>query len=70
MRRHAFRLRARPTTAAHQRDPRLRCSRRRSAGGADETRQRNELILRHDRFVGSDEEGGFPANIATSEASH
>ena len=26
--------------------------------------------LRHDRFVGSDEDGGSPANIAASEARH
>ena len=31
---------------------------------------RTELILRHNRFVGSDEDGGSPANIAASEASH
>jgi hypothetical protein len=31
---------------------------------------RTELILRHKRFVGSDEDGGSPANIAASEASH
>jgi hypothetical protein len=29
-----------------------------------------ELILRHGRFVGFDEDGGFPANIAASGASH
>jgi hypothetical protein len=31
---------------------------------------RTELIFRHSRFVGSDEGGGSPANIAASEASH
>ena len=51
------------------RDPRPRCLRRRSAGGADET-PRTELILRQRRFVGFDEDGGFPANIAASGASH
>jgi hypothetical protein len=29
-----------------------------------------ELILRQDCFVGSDEDGGFLANIAASGASH
>jgi hypothetical protein len=28
---------------------------------------RTELILRHDRFVGSDDDGGYAANIAASE---
>jgi hypothetical protein len=31
---------------------------------------RTELILRHNRFVGADEDGGSPANIAASAASH
>jgi hypothetical protein len=31
---------------------------------------RKELIPRHDRFVGSDEDGGSPANIAASGVSH
>jgi hypothetical protein len=31
---------------------------------------RTELILEHSRFVGFDEDGGFPANIAASGASH
>jgi hypothetical protein len=34
------------------------------------THQDAELILRHNRFVGADEDGGFPANIAASAASH
>jgi F420-dependent oxidoreductase-like protein len=33
-------------------------------------RAETELVLRHNRFVGSDEDGGFSANIAASEASH
>jgi hypothetical protein len=41
-----------------RRDPRLRCSRRRSAGEANETRREEGWILRHNRFVGSDEDGG------------
>jgi hypothetical protein len=31
---------------------------------------RLELIPGQDRFVGFDEDGGFPANIAASGASH
>jgi hypothetical protein len=31
---------------------------------------RTELLLRHPGLVGSDEDGGSPANIAASEASH
>src|SRR3954471_17184478 len=43
----------------------------RAAGLQEERRNasRTELILRRDRFVGSDEDGGFPANIAASGAS-
>jgi hypothetical protein len=33
-------------------------------------RLENGAILRHNRFVGSDEDGGSPANIAASGASH
>jgi hypothetical protein len=33
-------------------------------------RWRTEMTLRHSRFVGSDEDGGSPANIAASGASH
>jgi hypothetical protein len=33
-------------------------------------RMRTELIRRHGRFVGFDEDGGSPANIAASGASH
>ena len=29
-----------------------------------------ERIVRQNRFVGADEDGGFPANIAASGASH
>jgi len=46
-----------------------RCSRRRSAGEADETCQEQSRFSRNNRFVGSDEDGGYPANIAASEAS-
>jgi hypothetical protein len=49
--------------------PRPRCSRRRSAGGADETPHEERSDFRHSRFVGSDEDGGSSANIAASEAS-
>jgi len=52
------------------RDPRPRRSRRRSAGEADETASVVELAERQDRFVGFDEEGDSPANIAASGASH
>jgi hypothetical protein len=52
-----------------RRDPRPRCSRRRSAGGADEMPPRTGLIFLHVGFVGSDEDGGYPANIAASGAS-
>ncbi len=45
-----------------------RCSRRRSAGEADETCQEQSRFSRNNRFVGSDEDGGYPANIAASEA--
>ena len=31
---------------------------------------RTELVRRHSRFVGFDEDGGSPANIAASGASH
>jgi hypothetical protein len=38
---------------------------------AEPTKQsRTELILRHSRFVGFAEDGGSPANIAASGASH
>jgi len=36
----------------------------------DETHQDAELILGASRFVGADEDGGSPANIAASTASH
>jgi hypothetical protein len=52
--------------AATQRDPGLRCSHRRSAEGADETRQEQSSFV-NGRFVGSDEDGGFPVNIAASD---
>ena len=39
-----FRPRATTKEAAIKRDPRRRCSSRRFAGGADETRRRSELI--------------------------
>ena len=31
---------------------------------------RTELILYDNRFIGFDEDGGYPANIAASVASH
>ena len=46
-----------------------RCSRRRSAGEADETCQEQSRFSRNNRFLGSDEDGGYPANIAASGAS-
>jgi hypothetical protein len=50
-------IRARDVRAADlQSKPRKRCGTR--------------AVLRHSRFVGSDEDGGFPANIAASAASH
>ena len=48
---------------------RARCSRRRSAGEADETCQEQSRFSRNNRFVGFDEDGGYPANIAASGAS-
>jgi hypothetical protein len=33
-------------------------------------RIRTEVAVRHSRFVGFDEDGGLPANIAASRASH
>jgi hypothetical protein len=63
-----FVLERRRSRRAPRRDPRPRCSRRRSAEGADETIG-TELIRRHSGFVGSDEDGGSPANIAASGAS-
>ena len=44
------------------------CSRRRSAGEVDESESKTELILRHARFVGFDEDGGSPANIASERS--
>jgi hypothetical protein len=67
------RLRAsRRGTQQHQGGIRARCSRRRrSAEGADETTHRERSWpLRNRRFVGSDEDGGYLANIAASGASH
>ena len=55
---HAFRPRVRTKSVAAKRDPRPRCSRRRSAGGDGGT----TLF----RSVSSDEDGGDPANIAAS----
>ena len=59
----------RQSRRAARRDPRPRCSRRRSAGGADE-RAEKELVHPTHRFVGSDEDGGSSANIAASGASN
>jgi hypothetical protein len=64
-----YRLRATTKSASCKARSAPRCSRRRSAGGADETAEK-EPVLQCSRFVGSDEDGGSTANIAASEASH
>ena len=69
-RRHPFLRAVTTTTVAAKRDPCPRRSRRRSAGGADETPQEPGSFSLDSRFVGFDEDGGFPANIAASEASN
>ena len=62
-----LRLRARTKYADAPRDPRPRCSRRRSAGGADETSSKTELIRRQS-FRRIRRRRPLPANIAASDA--
>jgi hypothetical protein len=68
--RHAFRRRATTKSAATRR---IRASDVRAADLKEEPTKRltkTDPILRHNRFVGSDEDGGSRANIAASGASN